>query len=111
MQKDGYKAHRWGGANAWPSVVTIFSAPNYGDAGNMGAVLLLDNGKFNIKQFVEVKSKPYHLPRMGGEPELDVMQWASPFLLEKVMEMITHVTMKNEKYGKRGEMISNEELA
>ena len=49
MKIDGYNAHRWGGQNAWPSVVTIFSAPNYSDSGNKGAVLVLEGGKFNIK--------------------------------------------------------------
>lgn len=49
MKIDGYDAHRWGGTSAWPTVVTIFSAPNYENAGNKGAVLVLENGKFNIK--------------------------------------------------------------
>jgi len=51
MKIDGYDAHRWGGAGAWPSVVTIFSARNYENAGNKGAVLVLEGGKFNIKQY------------------------------------------------------------
>lgn len=49
LKVDGYDAHRWGGAAAWPSVVTLFSAPNYENSGNNGAVLVLENGKFNIK--------------------------------------------------------------
>ncbi len=49
MKIDGYDAHRWGGASAWPSVITIFSAPNYCNAGNKGAVLVLEYGKFSIK--------------------------------------------------------------
>ena len=112
MKHDGYDAHRWGGASAWPTVVTIFSAPNYENAGNKGAVLVLEDGKFNIKQFTEVKNKPYHLPRMvSTDPEMDVMQWAMPFLLDKVMNMITHVAVKNDKYGTKGDIIDNKELA
>jgi hypothetical protein len=92
--------------------VTIFSAPNYENAGNKGAVLVLEDGKFNIKQFTEVKNKPYHLPRMvSTDPELDVMQWAMPFLLDKIMNMITHVAVKNDKYGKKGDIVDNKELA
>jgi len=54
---------------------------------------VLEDGKFNIKQFTEVKGKSYHLPSMTStDPELDVMHWAMPFLLDKVMSMITHVT-------------------
>jgi serine/threonine-protein phosphatase 2B catalytic subunit len=29
VQIDGYKMHRWGGSQAFPSVITVFSAPNY----------------------------------------------------------------------------------
>jgi serine/threonine-protein phosphatase 2B catalytic subunit len=95
LKIDGYDAHRWGGSSAWPTVVTIFSAPNYSDSGNKGAVLVLENGKFNIKQYQEVKDKPYHLPRLSGtDPEMDVMEWCMPFLMDKVMSMITHIASK-----------------
>jgi serine/threonine-protein phosphatase 2B catalytic subunit len=44
VQIDGYKFHRWGGAANFPSVITVFSAPNYcGSYKNKGAVILLDN--------------------------------------------------------------------
>jgi serine/threonine-protein phosphatase 2B catalytic subunit len=43
-QQPGYKMYRWGGENAFPTVVTIFSAPNYCDFyNNKGAVI-----KFNV---------------------------------------------------------------
>jgi len=45
------------------------------------------------------------------DPELDVMHWAMPFLLDKVMSMITHVTSKNDKFGKQGGEVDNVELA
>jgi len=42
--------HRWGGQQAFPSVITVFSAPNYGgNQGNKGAVILIENEKMNIK--------------------------------------------------------------
>jgi len=100
MQADGYNAHRWGGAQAWPSVITLFSAPNYENAGNKGAVLVLENGKFNIKQYMETKDKPYHLPRMAGsDAELDVLEWSLPFLTSKIMEMVAHISTKGGKYA------------
>jgi len=50
VQIDGYKMHRWGGQQAFPSVITVFSAPNYGgNQGNKGAVILIENEKMNIK--------------------------------------------------------------
>ena len=37
---DGYKMHRWNGNEQFPTVITIFSAPNYCDAyKNKGAVI------------------------------------------------------------------------
>ena len=36
--------HRWGGASAFPSVITVFSAPNYcGQVGNDASVMKIDN--------------------------------------------------------------------
>lgn len=75
--------HRWGGANAFPSVVTVFSAPNYqGSYKNKGAVLMLD-GKFNIKQFRETET-PYRLP--GG---LDLFAWSLPFVAQKTIDALS----------------------
>ena len=46
VQVDGYKMHRWGGHQAFPSVITVFSAPNYcGEYHNKGAVILIENDK------------------------------------------------------------------
>ena len=43
VQPDGYKMHKWGGAQAFPSVITIFSAPNYcGTYKNKGAVIVIE---------------------------------------------------------------------
>lgn len=39
-QLDGYKMYRWNGTEQFPSVITVFSAPNYCDAyKNKGAVI------------------------------------------------------------------------
>ena len=55
VQPDGYKFHRWGGSGAFPSVITVFSAPNYcGSYKNKGAVILIENDKMNVKQYKEV---------------------------------------------------------
>lgn len=89
VQVDGYKMHRWGGKTAFPSVITVFSAPNYcGEYHNKGAVILIENDKMNIKQYKDV-THPFHLP--GG---MDLFKWSVPFLMEKVTDMLFNVTNK-----------------
>ena len=89
VQVDGYKMHRWGGNAAFPSVITVFSAPNYcGEYHNKGAVILIENDKMNIKQYKDV-AHPFHLP--GG---MDLFGWSVPFLMEKVSDMLMHFTRK-----------------
>jgi len=81
--------HRWGGSNCFPSIITVFSAPNYcGEYHNKGAVILIEEEKMNIKQYKEVPH-PFHLPG-----NIDLFEWSVPFLMEKVMNMLTHVTTK-----------------
>ena len=92
VQVDGYKMHRWGGHQAFPSVITVFSAPNYcGEYHNKGAVILIENDKMNIKQYKDV-SHPFHLPQ-----EMDLFKWSVPFLMEKVSDMLTYLTNKHIK--------------
>lgn len=39
-QSEGFKMYKWGGLDKFPTVITIFSAPNYCDYyGNKGAVI------------------------------------------------------------------------
>jgi serine/threonine-protein phosphatase 2B catalytic subunit len=82
VQLDGYKMHRWGGATGFPSVITIFSAPNYCDVyNNKGAVIKLVNSSLNVVQF-NYTQHPYILPDF-----MDVFSWSLPFVLEKVVEI------------------------
>jgi serine/threonine-protein phosphatase 2B catalytic subunit len=54
--------HQWAGPQSFPSVITIFSAPNYcGYYDNKGAILLLKDGQLTMKQFEETEH-PYRLP-------------------------------------------------
>ena len=81
--------HRWGGDKQFPSVITIFSAPNYcGEYHNKGAVILIQEQKMNIKQYKEVPS-PFYLP--GG---IDLFAWSMPFLSEKITSMFRAVLTK-----------------
>lgn len=73
--------HKWQGENAFPNVITVFSAPNYcGEYGNKGAVIVLENENLNVKQYGHVQA-PFHLPE-----EIDLFEWSIPFLLEKVTD-------------------------
>jgi serine/threonine-protein phosphatase 2B catalytic subunit len=78
--------HRWGGSTAFPSVITVFSAPNYcGSYKNKGAVILIENDKMNIKQYKDV-DQPFILPN-----NLDLFSWSLPFLADKIGEMMDNI--------------------
>mmetsp|Transcript_124433 Transcript_124433/g.244053 ORF Transcript_124433/g.244053 Transcript_124433/m.244053 type:complete len:558 (-) Transcript_124433:134-1807(-) len=85
-QLEGYKMHKTNPNTGFPSVITIFSAPNYCDCyGNKGAILKFDNSTLNILQF-NCSPHPYHLPNF-----MDVFTWSIPFVIEKVTEMLCHI--------------------
>lgn len=81
-QDAGYRMYRKT-SQGFPSVITLFSAPNYLDAyNNKGAILRYEDDVLNIRQFTH-SPHPYWLPGF-----MDVFTWSIPFVAEKVMEIL-----------------------
>ncbi|KAG6334525.1 hypothetical protein ID866_4559 [Astraeus odoratus] len=82
-QDAGYMMYRRTPTKKFPSVITVFSAPNYLDVyHNRGAVIKYANKNITIRQF-NSSSHPYWLPNF-----MDAFTWSLPFVGAKITEML-----------------------
>ncbi|KAJ8584056.1 Metallo-dependent phosphatase [Rhizopogon salebrosus TDB-379] len=82
-QDAGYLMYRKTPTKKFPSVITVFSAPNYLDVyHNRGAVIKYANKNITIRQY-NSSSHPYWLPNF-----MDAFTWSLPFVGAKITEML-----------------------
>jgi len=83
VQDHGFAMLRKVEKTGFPSVITLFSAPNYCDSyKNKAAIMRYENNVINIRQFNHTVS-PYYLPSF-----MNVFSWSLPFVAEKVGEIL-----------------------
>ena len=97
-QLEGFKMYKWNANVDFPSVITIFSAPNYCDVySNKAAVIKFKNNMVNIQQY-NYSPHPFILPNF-----LNIFTWSIPFVSEKITEMLIHIIKKDPTYEESNE--------
>jgi len=97
VQDAGFRMYDTHYTTGFPTMICVFSAPNYLDVyNNKAAVLQLDGADLKIKQFVHAPH-PYWLPNF-----MDVFTWSLPFVGEKVVEMLQTVITADPDDGDDG---------
>eukprot|EP00796_Vickermania_ingenoplastis_P004005 gene4005-2860_t len=84
-QAEGFRLYR-NGPKGFPSVICLFSAPNYCDTyDNRAAVLSISEGVLKLRQF-NSSPHPYYLPNF-----MNAFMWSLNFAVDKLMDIWTGV--------------------
>lgn len=80
-QAEGYRLYR-NGPQGFPSVICLFSAPNYCDTyDNRAATLTITDGVLKLRQF-NSSPHPYYLPNF-----MNAFLWSFNFAVDKLLDM------------------------
>ena len=109
-QLEGFKMYKWNNNVDFPSVITIFSAPNYCDVyNNKAAVISFKNNMVNIQQY-NYSPHPFILPQF-----MNIFNWSIPFVCEKISEMLMNIIKKDpnldDKDDKDNSKVFNETIS
>jgi serine/threonine-protein phosphatase 2B catalytic subunit len=84
-QEEGYKLYKKTSAG-FPSVICVFSAPNYCDTyDNKAAVVKFNNNTMNVKQY-HSSEHPYYLPNF-----MSAFTWSMPYVGERITDMLVAI--------------------
>eukprot|EP00298_Acanthocystis_sp_HF-20_P003739 c14080_g1_i1.p1 GENE.c14080_g1_i1~~c14080_g1_i1.p1 ORF type:complete len:212 (+),score=76.15 c14080_g1_i1:122-757(+) len=90
----------------FPSVITLFSAPNYCDYyANKGAILKYHDNFMNIKQY-DFNPHPYYLPSF-----MDAFTWSLPFVntkIQNICNVILEILERDEQTTNEKQTINEE---
>ncbi|CAF4318480.1 unnamed protein product [Rotaria magnacalcarata] len=85
-QDIGYRMYKKSPETGFPSLITLFSAPNYCDVyQNKAAIMKYENNVVNIRQF-NYSPHPYWLPNF-----MNVFSWSLPFVGEKISDVLLKI--------------------
>ncbi|CAF2626850.1 unnamed protein product [Rotaria sp. Silwood2] len=85
-QDMGYRMYKKSADTNFPSLITLFSAPNYCDVyQNKAAIMKYENNIVNIHQF-NCSPHPYCLPNF-----MNIFKWSLPFICEKINDLLLQI--------------------
>jgi len=97
-QDEGYKFHYWRSKKKFPTVVTIFSAPQYAKHANQGAIIVNSrDGAVDVRQYGQNPDTPFTAnDNYGG------FVASFPFLVQKITEiaLVLMGSIKDDSEGK-----------
>eukprot|EP00760_Papus_ankaliazontas_P030040 PhM_4_TR4583/c0_g1_i1/m.99029/K04348/PPP3C, CNA; serine/threonine-protein phosphatase 2B catalytic subunit len=86
-QDEGYRLYKKHNVTGFPSILCIFSAPNYCDTyDNKGAILRFSsNNVMNLRQYNSCPH-PYYLPNF-----MNAFTWSLPFVTDKIQDVLENL--------------------